>query len=221
AERQQLVTSSGLTHKIEWLEEQRRVWEERKQTATLQIEECRNALQTLSDRLAAMEMTLTLSSGDRDELDQRIHQHEKNKPGLLANLFSLGRISKAWWDRYQRLTDESDSLRATLTQQRQELQLAQSEKHNADNELRSLERELTQVISNGQAVCKEQEQNNTLLKQAISDLGASWPERTATDERRELSAPWLHERWRKAREDVFIAALDVHRAFIENNPVKM
>ncbi|PCO11933.1 hypothetical protein CP989_25385, partial [Enterobacter hormaechei] len=24
-----------------------------------------------------------------------------------------------------------------------------------------------------------------------------------------------------AREDVFIAALDVHRAFIENNPVKM
>ncbi|MFQ0094257.1 hypothetical protein ACH63W_00105, partial [Klebsiella pneumoniae] len=104
-----------------------RVWEERKQTATLQIEECRNALQTLSDRLAAMEMTLTLSSGDRDELDQRIHQHEKNKPGLLANLFSLGRISKAWWDRYQRLTDESDSLRATLTQQRQELQLAQSE----------------------------------------------------------------------------------------------
>ncbi|HBZ2594477.1 TPA: viral (Super1) RNA helicase, partial [Klebsiella pneumoniae] len=221
AERQQLVTSSGLTHKIEWLEEQRRVWEERKQTATFQIEECRNALQALSDRLAAMEMTLTLSSGDRDELDQRIHQHEKNKPGLLANLFSLGRISKAWWDRYQRLTDESDSLRATLTQQRQELQLAQSEKHNADNELRSLERELTQVISNGQAVCKEQEQNNTLLKQAISDLGASWPERTATDERRELSAPWLHERWRKAREDVFIAALDVHRAFIENNPVKM
>ncbi len=109
-------------------------------------------------------------------------------------------------------------MRATLTQ-RQELQLAQSEKHNADNELRSLERELTQVISNGQAVCKEQEQNNTLLKQAISDLGASRPERTATDERR-LSAPWLHERWRKAREDVFIAALDVHRAFIENNPVK-
>ncbi|XGG69524.1 AAA domain-containing protein [Klebsiella pneumoniae] len=95
------------------------------------------------------------------------------------------------------------------------------EKHNADNELRSLERELTQVISNCQAVCKEQEQNNTLLKQAISDLGASWPERDATDEQRELSAPWLHERWRKAREDVFIAALDVHRAFIENNPVKM
>ncbi|HHG1616491.1 hypothetical protein AAHX86_26205 (plasmid) [Klebsiella pneumoniae] len=93
-----------------------------------------------------MEMTLTLSSGERDVLDQRIHQHEKNKPGLLANLFSLGRISKAWWDRYQRLTDESDALRATLTQQRQELQLAQSEKHNADNELRSLERELTQVI---------------------------------------------------------------------------
>nr|QTX14777.1 hypothetical protein [Klebsiella pneumoniae] len=66
------------------------MWEERKQTATLQIEECRNALQTLSDRLAAMEMTLTLSSGDRDELDQRIHQHEKNKPGLLANLFFAG-----------------------------------------------------------------------------------------------------------------------------------
>ncbi len=60
-----------------------------------------------------------------------------------------------------------------MTQQRQELQLAQSEKHNADNELRSLERELTQVISNGQAVCKEKEQNNTLLKQAITDLGAS------------------------------------------------
>lgn len=168
-----------------------------------------------------MEMTLTLSSGERDELDQRIHQHEKNKPGLLANLFSLGRISKTWWDRYQRLTDESDALRATLTQQRQEQQQAQLEKHNADNELRSLERELTQVISNCQAVCKEQEQNNTLLKQAISDLGASWPERDATDEQRELSAPWLHERWRKAREDVFIAALDVHRAFIENNPVKM
>ncbi|EOY5552353.1 hypothetical protein ACP7G8_005440, partial [Klebsiella pneumoniae] len=90
AERQQLVTSSGLTHKIEWLEEQRRVWEERKQTATLQIEECRNALQTLSDRLAAMEMTLTLSSGDRDELDQRIHQHEKNKPAFWLISFRWG-----------------------------------------------------------------------------------------------------------------------------------
>lgn len=90
AERQQLVASSGLTHKIEWLEEQRRVWEERKQTATLQIEECRNALQALSDRLAAMEMTLTLSSGDRDELDQRIHQHEKINPAFWLISFRWG-----------------------------------------------------------------------------------------------------------------------------------
>ncbi|HIG5938801.1 DEAD/DEAH box helicase [Klebsiella pneumoniae] len=220
-ERQQLVHSSGLTHEMAWLEEQREVWEERKQTATLQIEECQLAIQALSDELAAMEMTVTLSSGERADLDQRIHQHEKNKPGLLANLFSFGQVSRAWWERYQRLTDESDALRATLTQHRQEQQLAQSEKNNADNTLRSLERELAQAISNGRAVCKDQEQNHALQKQARDELGASWPERDATDEQRELSAPWLHERWRKAREDVFVAALDVHRAFIENNPVKI
>ncbi|MBL2359289.1 hypothetical protein ELJ27_33020, partial [Klebsiella pneumoniae] len=108
-------------------------------------------------------------------------------------------VSRAWWERYQRLTDESDALRATLTQHRQEQQLAQSEKNNADNTLRSLERELAQAISNGRAVCKDQEQNHALQKQARDELGASWPERDATDEQRELSAPWLHERWRKAR----------------------
>ncbi|MBL2359326.1 hypothetical protein ELJ27_33250, partial [Klebsiella pneumoniae] len=87
------------THEMAWLEEQREVWEERKQTATLQIEECQLAIQALSDELAAMEMTVTLSSGERADLDQRIHQHEKNKPGLLANLFSFGQVSRAWWER--------------------------------------------------------------------------------------------------------------------------
>ena len=71
-----------------------------------------------------------------------------------------------------------------------------------------------------QAVCKEQEQNNTLLKQAISDLGASG--RSGLQQmNEELSAPWLHASAGKRRGKMcFIAALDVHRAFIENNPVK-
>ncbi len=37
-----------------------------------------------------MEMFLTLSSGERDELNQRIHRHEKNKPAFWLISFRWG-----------------------------------------------------------------------------------------------------------------------------------
>ncbi|MEX0634768.1 hypothetical protein M8494_34605 (plasmid) [Serratia ureilytica] len=52
---------------------------------------------------------------------------KKINPAFWLISFRWGGISKAWWGSLSTADNESDSLRATLTQQR-ELQLAQSRK---------------------------------------------------------------------------------------------
>jgi hypothetical protein len=52
-------------------------------------------------------------------------------------------------------------------------------------------------------------------------LGSDWPDLSASDEDQERSSPWTHEDWRRSRIEVFVAALNLHRAFIEENARKM
>ncbi|TDB89361.1 DNA helicase [Actinomadura sp. KC216] len=60
-------------------------------------------------------------------------------------------------------------------------------------------------------------------RQRVRAARDEWPDRfpgdfdewaAKTDEERELSAPWADEEWVRARTRVFLAALDLHRAFV-------
>lgn len=51
-------------------------------------------------------------------------------------------------------------------------------------------------------------------EEAKSALGDVWPDPHASDEVREKSAPWADGAWQKARQALFLAALDVHRALL-------
>ncbi|WP_305864153.1 AAA domain-containing protein, partial [Achromobacter sp. GbtcB20] len=65
------------------------------------------------------------------------------------------------------------------------------------------------------------EQAQRQLEQAQQTLGSAWPMYHAEDAVRELSSPWSTSDWRQARQELFLAALAVHRAFIERHSTEM
>jgi len=150
--------------------------------------------------------------------EKRLKQQESNKPGFLAWIATLGRSHRDWWERYHLLTRESDALRGEINSQQQQITYHKSKMDKVHREIYELESELCAI--NRSLANHKENLNSTLflLEQAKVTMGNHWPDPEAPDDVRERSAPWAHEDWRKAREALFLAALDVHRSFIENNP---
>ena len=59
------------------------------------------------------------------------------------------------------------------------------------------------------------------LERARRTLGKHWPDLSIPEEEQEKSSPWASLPWRQARIRVFLAAIDLHRAFIEENALRM
>lgn len=156
-----------------------------------------------------------------DETEKRLHQHQSNKPGFLLAMITLGRSQREWWDRYRRLTDEGDATRHEIALQQKALIAIKTTQSHAAKKVEQLRKEW-QLAED--ALTANQEQLNAvklLREQAKSIMGDLWPERNASESVREKSAPWAMEEWRKARESLFLAALDVQRSFIETHPNEM
>lgn len=153
--------------------------------------------------------------------EKRLHQHQSNKPGLVLTLVTLGRSQRQWWERYQRLTDESDAIRDEIASKQKHLIAIKATQSEAAKKVVVLkkEKQLAEITLKESKECLEVTER--LLEQGKSALGSFWPDRNLSESLREKSAPWAIETWRKARESLFLAALDVQRSFIENHPNEM
>jgi len=153
--------------------------------------------------------------------EKLLHQHQSNKPGILMAIATLGRSQREWWDRYRRLTDESDATRNEIALQQKLLGAVKTTQSEAAKKVSALRKE--RQLAEDTFIANQERINSTkrLLEQAKSAMGAFWPDRNSSDSIREKSAPWAMEEWRKARESLFLAALDVQRSFIENHPNEM
>ncbi|MCL2657659.1 MAG: AAA domain-containing protein [Betaproteobacteria bacterium] len=152
-----------------------------------------------------------------NDAEQRLTRHESNKPGLWDWIATFGRSHRQWWDRHHMLTQELDAARNDISRPLLNLQQAKAKLADQKRRVTELDRSSSQIDGDLEKLKKELRASSSLLGQAREGLGDFWPDPTASDDKREKSAPWAREDWRRAREAVFLAALDVHRAFIESH----
>jgi hypothetical protein len=145
---------------------------------------------------------------------QALEAHLVQKPGLLANLFSLWGAHRTWSAR-QRLLDGAhalareafDSVQRQL--QRLSAQLSQLNRQLAtdEQEINEAIRHATLQIDKARGVAQAGQAEHLLIWLAQGQLGRG--------SEIELLEPWILQGWRQARSKVFIEALKLHRTFFK------
>ena len=173
--------------------------------------QCRGQLEVADEQLARSQSELAEAGERRDLAVAKRTDHQVFKPALVDAIFTLGSAYRDW-----RIDDESYASRisaaetdleraeAALTACRKQREAAQAEYAFAEQEL-----------AGSRQAAKLAGEKVDALKARLGPLfpdSADWPE---ADEARELSSPWSDEEWNRARTEVFLQALHLHRAFIE------
>ncbi|MEQ4210414.1 AAA domain-containing protein [Actinopolymorpha sp. B9G3] len=143
-------------------------------------------------------------------------EHRQFQPGFWEWLTTLGRSMREWRRRDSELASEVSAaeraLSAVLGDMSQLAHDVQSAEHSVDQAeatLRRCERDFAAV--------------DDVIEQARHKLGPQFPDERWRQDRteRELCALWTDAEWNRARTELFLQALQLHRAFLEHMPVKM
>lgn len=147
-------------------------------------------------------------------LGRRLQTHKDTRPGILEWIASFGKAHRRWRDDLQSAVTELEHMEdARVEMDRQ--------RGDAQRLLASIQRRITELENAVTAIMDKLQREEAALAGAKAKLGKHWPDLSATEDQQEQSSPWAHPEWRAARIRVFLAAMDLHRAFIEENARKM
>ncbi len=191
-----------------------------------EIEDERPELEWLADEMNRLMYNLytekTGLEGQIRTVEERLARHDNQKPGLLMWASTLGRSHRDWWNRRESIVAEQDNLFTKLDELEQEVMSAKAQRNHALARIEGLKQREASERTKVKNLYEEIEALKTELANAKAELSKHWVDESWNDdEAREKSSPWMTEEWRLAREALFLAALDLHRAFIENNADKM
>jgi hypothetical protein len=147
----------------------------------------------------------------RDNWAAERETHHRFRPGLWRWLTSGGEATREWRARDGRLADElaaaEQGLRAAVASARQRAGDADAAKKTAAEASAAAVRSERELAALSHA-----------LTQASRALGPHFPNSTwwQNRERRELAALWTDNEWNQARSALFLAALQLHKAFLEH-----
>ncbi|MFE7395987.1 DEAD/DEAH box helicase [Streptomyces sp. NPDC057557] len=182
------------------------------QTAQQDLEELRGPAVAARVARSAAQTDLVGPAGRRAE-------HRRHRPGLTAGIFTLGAAQRDWQAEDQLLAEAEQAARAAYEAHTQTAaaydraegagRAALSE---AERALHVAERHLAQI--------------ECTVETAVERWGAHLPligtqGDRAEEEARELSSPWSDPEFTRARTRLFLAAMDLHRAFIEGAADRM
>lgn len=143
-------------------------------------------------------------------------EHRQFRPGLVEIIFSFGRAFREW-------RDQDRVLVAAVSVEERHCGEAQEVTADCSSRVQSI---LGQIDALNAEIGKKRAEFGRVrdrLIQSKQQMGRSFPELeswgNATE--RELSSPWADDAWNKARADVFLAALELHKAFVLANPDRM
>lgn len=216
--RAELIRIPELIQKVESLRGKVGEREAVRDAIAAQLDQTRQECERQADVLSESDRVCVQLRQDVNDAEQRLKQQESSKPGLWDWLATLGRSHRQWWERHHRLTQELDAARREIGSQLPGLQQAKKKLADLRHQAAELDRRFSQGDRDLAKIIGDLSTSSGLLDEARKGLGDFWPDPTASDDKREKSAPWAREDWRRAREAVFLAALDVHRAFIESHP---
>lgn len=147
------------------------------------------------------------SRGELDLLNAR-------KPGFLEGPLSYLRRMKVWRAESDKLTETDRGIKA--------------ERDKASVDLQTVAADLEVSTKRAAAAAKDAAEAKRLADAADEELKALTakyarylPDISLVDDQVEMSSPWSVPEWREARIQVFLRALDLHRAFVESNAAKM
>ncbi|WP_445147854.1 DEAD/DEAH box helicase [Baekduia sp. Peel2402] len=166
--------------------------------------------------------TATREAGVAEQHEQRRRdrrtEHQNSRPGAVERLTSLGRAMRAWRERDDALAAELGTAESVADGARDVWARAVTDADDATRALTDARDRLASRI-------RTREDLDTILAQARTTLGDAFPgEDWFNDDRRELreqTAPWTDPTLDRARTEVFLAALALHRAFLAQVPREM
>jgi uncharacterized coiled-coil protein SlyX len=191
------------------------------QTMNRSIADRQKSLGHFNDKIRALKQAAQQTQAQVNEAQQQTRAHQESKPGFLLWVASLGRAQRQWQAQNQVLVQieaaaqgRHETGRAALTAQRRERDLLVAGIADISKRLAVQEAHQQQTLTS----LREHEHQ---LRAAQKTLGSAWPNESVSLDERERIEPWAQKDWLQAREDIFLAALDVHRAFIECHPTEM
>ncbi|MER5358580.1 ATP-binding protein [Streptomyces sp. NPDC002785] len=146
-------------------------------------------------------------------------EHRRHRPGLTAGIFTLGAAQRDWQAEDQVLAEAEQAARAAYEEHTQ----AAAAYDRAEAAHRGVLDEAGRALD---AAAGRHAQLLATLEAALERWGTCIPgqeergERTEEDAR-ELSSPWSDPEFTRARTRLFLAAMDLHRAFIEGAADRM
>lgn len=140
---------------------------------------------------------------------ERRRDHRAAKPGAMEILFTFGRAIRRWHSEDQPLAaavaEAETALRNALAAAEAARRAAASAAHRAAAAAADRDRAAREVAAARHAIADARRR----FADSVPDAG--W---CGDPARRELAGPWLDQAWNTARTRVFLAALDLHAAFI-------
>ncbi|WP_136191809.1 DEAD/DEAH box helicase [Actinomyces procaprae] len=146
---------------------------------------------------------------ERLEAEQAHRRQLESRPGVLETIFTLGRAVRQWRTRLEPL---EDSLQQAVRNWQ-----GVSERANRlqDTSQRLAEQQARAEASHQQAARKAAELRRRVAADQ-EEYGPAYPRRARDRAEREMRAPWLDETLDAARAELFLAALQLHEAFLAN-----
>lgn len=144
-------------------------------------------------------------------LEAALQDRKSLRPGLWSNVTSFGRRAARWQEEARPLVDTTERARREVAAAEQAASRAIQQLEAAESAQRTLED--TYATSTADVVRLGTEVASMHPSLDVHDP-AGWEQRS--DRERELEAPWLDKEFNEARTNLFLAALDLHEAWIAN-----
>lgn len=185
------------------------------------LDERDGALQAVEAKLAQLEKARVKSLQHRAAIEARSEAHREEKPGLLQFLATLGAAQRTWKVEHERLRAEALALSAVWLAQDKERIVGLRARELATAGIQAFEARADLLDRELDAILQNIKTSEVQLASEMEALGSRWPDLQGGADERERIEPWATDEWSRAREDLFIAALEVHRAFLEHHPTEM
>lgn len=205
--RQKIGRLTDLPAEIEALREQRVGVTEDLSLATSDQDDLVVSIADIGKRLDVSALAL-------GRISKRLETIRGTKPGVMEWISSLGKSHQQWREDLRKVMNELQALEDDEASLKGERRTSEEDLGKLKARIDGLRRHLDDL---GAAGCTAEEK----LRKAKDRLAGYWPDLAADDHDQERSSPWAHPEWRAARIRVFLAALNLHQAFIEENASKM
>ncbi|MCB5165812.1 AAA domain-containing protein [Streptomyces bambusae] len=168
-------------------------------------------LLTSREVLAAAEAALPGVQEALADTEEEHGAHLARRPGFTVSLFTLGRAARDWHGAEAELMDRVAAARAARDGVRRQIDRARRTMAEAQNRLHAAE-------DAGAAARRYADGLTACVAAGRARWGGHVPDAAdgsaATADARELSAPWADPELTRARSALFLAALDLHQAFL-------